>query len=115
MGKMSELDFVVKKLRQAAQAITDAADSLAACAAGTGTATDAPAAPQVEPPKPKPIALEDVRAVLAEKSRSGHTAAVQELLRKHGAGKLSAIDPAKYSALLADAADIGEDAEAGHG
>ncbi len=52
----------------------------------------------------KPVAnLEDVRAVLAEKSRKGHTAAVKELLIKHGADKLSEIDPKNYEALLADA------------
>ena len=113
MGKPSEIDLAVKELRNAAQAITAAADSLAALlGSDTNKATEASVVAQTEPPKP--IALADVRAVLVEKSRSGHTAAVQELLRKHGAGKLSAIDPAKYPALLADAAGIGQAAEAGH-
>ncbi|WP_296557503.1 rRNA biogenesis protein rrp5 [uncultured Acetobacterium sp.] len=49
------------------------------------------------------IKLEDVRAVLADKSRMGHTAAVRELLTKYGASKLSEIDPQKYPALLKDA------------
>ena len=40
---------------------------------------------------------------MAEKSRSGHTEEVRELLAKHGADKLSGIDPAEYPALLADA------------
>ena len=51
----------------------------------------------------KPLTLEEVRAVLAEKSRSGHTEEVRELLAKHGADKLSEIDPAEYAALLAEA------------
>lgn len=51
----------------------------------------------------KPLTLEEVRAVLAEKSRSGHTEEVRELLNKHGADKLSEIDPAEYAALLAEA------------
>ncbi|WP_352399426.1 rRNA biogenesis protein rrp5 [Anaerotignum sp.] len=51
----------------------------------------------------KECTLEDVRAVLAEKSRKGHTAAVKDLLIKHGANKLSEIDPKNYEALLADA------------
>lgn len=54
-------------------------------------------------PEEKPLTLEEVRAVLAEKSRAGHTAEVKELLNKHGADKLSEIDPAEYPALLADA------------
>lgn len=51
----------------------------------------------------KPLTLEEVRAVLAEKSRSGHTEEVRELLAKHGADKLSEINPAEYAALLAEA------------
>ena len=54
-------------------------------------------------PEERPLTLEEVRAVLAEKSRSGHTEEVRELLAKHGADKLSEIDPAEYPALLAEA------------
>ena len=54
-------------------------------------------------PEEKPLTLEEVRAVLAEKSRSGHTEGVRALLNKHGADKLSEIDPAEYPALLAEA------------
>ena len=54
-------------------------------------------------PEEKPLTLEEVRAVLAEKSRSGHTEEVRELLNKHGADKLAEIDPAEYPALLAEA------------
>lgn len=49
------------------------------------------------------LTLEQVRAVLADKSRKGHTAEVKELLIKYGANKLSDIDPKNYKALLADA------------
>ena len=54
-------------------------------------------------PEEKPLTLEEVRAVLAEKSRSGHTEEVRKLLAKHGADKLSGINPAEYAALLAEA------------
>ena len=57
----------------------------------------------VEKAEPKPLTLEQVRAALAEKSRAGHTAEVKALLIKHGADKLSDIDPAEYPALLAEA------------
>ena len=59
-------------------------------------------------PAPKPLTLEVVRAVLAEKSRSGHTTKIRELLEKHGAAKLSEIDPAKYATLLAEAEVLGD-------
>ena len=61
------------------------------------------AAKKEEKAEPKPLTLEQVRAALAEKSRAGHTAEVKALLLKHGADKLSDIDPAEYPALLADA------------
>ena len=43
----------------------------------------------------KELTLEEVRAVLADKSRAGYTEQVKELLKKHGADKLSAVDPAE--------------------
>ena len=61
------------------------------------------AAKKEEKAEPKPLTLERVRAALAEKSRAGHTAEVKALLIKHGADKLSDIDPAEYPALLAEA------------
>ena len=61
------------------------------------------AAKKEEKAEPKPLTLERVRAALAEKSRAGHTSEVKALLIKHGADKLSDIDPAEYPALLADA------------
>ena len=71
-------------------------------AAYAETEPSAPAAPA------KPVlTIEQVRAVLADKSRSGHTAEVRELLRKYGAAKLSQIDPANYGALMADAGVLG--------
>ena len=62
---------------------------------------DAKAAKQE--PEEKPLTLEEVRAVLAEKSRSGHTEEVRGLLAKHGADKLSEIAPAEYPMLLTEA------------
>lgn len=50
----------------------------------------------------KSYKLEDVRKVLANKSRLGFTGAIRNLLEKHGATKLSEIDPSNYKDLLAD-------------
>lgn len=61
-----------------------------------------PAPKREIPAEEKQPTLAEVRAVLAGKSRSGKTAQVKELLIKHGADKLSDIDPAKYKALLED-------------
>ena len=123
MGKVKLLLDVIRDLRSLAdslQAVADAvADNGAAeeeltttkepekagkagrAAAKNTTKKDAKAAKQE--PEEKPLTLEEVRAVLAEKSRSGHTEEVRALLNKHGADKLSEIDPAEYAALLAEA------------
>lgn len=57
---------------------------------------------QTEPEK-KPIAIEDVRAVLAAKTQAGKRREVKELLLKYDSGKLSGVNPENYAALLADA------------
>lgn len=104
MSKMSELDLCVGELRSAAQSLNSVADSLTSLFSGSQPRTS------VQPeskPTSKPLTLEDVRAVLAEKSRNGHTAKIRELLEKHGAAKLSEIDPQKYAALLAEAEVLG--------
>lgn len=97
MSKMSEMAATIEELRNAASAINDAANWLAEQFGGEAE-PDASA-----PVKEPPLTLEAVRAVLAEKSRSGHTAEIRSLLQKYGASKLSEITPAKYKALLADA------------
>lgn len=50
----------------------------------------------------KTYEIEDVRKILADKSRLGHTAKIRELLEKYGAKKLSEIDPSNYKVLVAD-------------
>jgi hypothetical protein len=122
MGKVKLLLDVIRDLRSLADSLQAVADAVAdngaaeaeltttkesekAGKTGKGVAKNTakkdvkPAAKQEE----KPLTLEEVRAVLAEKSRSGHTEEVRELLAKHGADKLSEIDPAEYAALLAEA------------
>ena len=97
MGKISELDTTIKDLRNAAD-INGIADTLAEMFWSV-SADEAPAAPA--------LTLEQVRAVLADKSRAGHTAEVRVLLQKYGASRLSGVDPASYEALLADAEVLG--------
>ena len=96
MSKMSEMDLTIKELRDAAAAINDAADWLARQFSGDAE-KEAPA-----PAKEPELKLEDVRAVLADMSRKGHTAEIRALLQKYGAAKLSGVDPANYKALLKD-------------
>ena len=50
----------------------------------------------------KTYEIEDVRKILADKSRLGNTAKIRELLEKYGAKKLSEIEPSNYKDLVAD-------------
>ena len=98
MSKMSDMAMTIEELRNAVAAINEAANWLATQFGST--ANEASAAKEETKPELK---LEDVRAVLAEKSRAGHTTAIRTLLQKYGASKLSAVDPKHYDALLKDA------------
>lgn len=103
MAKMKLLLDVVDDLRSLADSLQAVAEAMTQ---GEAPATDsAPAPPKA--PDSKPVTLEQVRAVLAEKSHDGLTAEVRVLLQKYGADKLSAVDPQHYVALLKDAEVLG--------
>lgn len=103
MSRMSDMAQTIEELRSAAAAISDAADWLTKMFSGEPQAEDTPASP----PEPE-LTLEQVRAVLADKSRMGFTAEIRTLLQKYGAAKLSGIDPVHYKALVADAEVLGD-------
>lgn len=95
MSAMKEMATTVEKLRTCAATLNEVADWLTQ----VFSTRDEPAAET----KPEPVLkLEDVRAVLADMSRKGHTAEIRALLQKYGASKLSGVDQSNYKALLAD-------------
>lgn len=51
----------------------------------------------------KAVSVEDIRAVLAQKSQDGKSKEIKELLGKYGVAKLSAVKPEDYPALLQEA------------
>ena len=93
MSRLSELSDCIRDLRDCAENLNQIANWLFE----TFSADEA----SPEPAKPK-YTLESVRAILAEVSRASHTAEIRELLQKHGASRLSEIDPSHYEALVAD-------------
>ena len=119
MGKVKLLLDVIEDMRSLADSLQAVADAMTQTepadvpeentgekpkkAGGKKSAKEAVETSPPPAPEEQPLTLEEVRMVLAEKSRAGHTAEVRALLVKHGAEKLSDIDPAKYPALLADA------------
>ena len=98
MHQETDMTTIINMLRTAAASISETANWL------SQQFGDKPTVPTA--PKPA-ITLEQVRAVLADKSRQGHTAEIRSLLQKYGATKLSQIDPANYKALLAEAEALG--------
>lgn len=108
MSKMSELSLAVAELKRCGDALIGVSEALGALFSGSNNA-GSPDQPKTESlaSMEKPVTLETVRAVLAEKSRAGHTAEVRALLEKHGAAKLSEINSAEYPALLAEAEVLG--------
>ena len=77
------------------------------------TPTEPEPVKQTEPVKteaeaPKTATMEEVRGLLAEKSRNGFRAEVKALLTAHGVEKLSEItDPVELGKLLGEAEQIG--------
>ena len=91
MGKMNELSMLVDELKKCGETLV-------------GLSAEEP---KPEAPEEKALTLEDVRAVCADKSRSGFTAEVKAILNKHGVEKLSEVNPAEYKALLAEVEVLG--------
>ena len=84
-------------------AVNNTAEKPAEAAAPEDKTVTVPPSPAVPEKPASAVKLEEVRAVLAEKSHEGKTAAVRELLGKYGAQKLSEVDPANYASLLKEA------------
>ena len=117
MGKMNELSMLVDELKKCGETLVGLSEGLADLFSGSAeekqpikkSAAKKKSAeePKPETPEKKALTLEDVRAVCADKSRSGFTAEVKAILNKHGVEKLSEVNPAEYKALLAEVEVLG--------
>jgi hypothetical protein len=97
MGKMNNLSLDLEELRKCVTTINEIVDGLESSFSSSA-----------EKPKEekKSVTLEEVRSVLAEKTRAGKTAEVKELLTKFGVNKLSELDASKYDELLKETEGI---------
>ena len=98
MNKTAKWDAAAAQLRQCGESLIGASETLVGLIRDSEREADAANGSEAQP-----ITLEEVRAVLAEKSVQGHTAQVQALIHNHGVEKLSQVDPAHYADLLAEA------------
>ena len=104
MSKVQLLLDVIVNLRSLADSIEAVANVMTENEKPTDESQEAV---ETENPAKPTVTLEQVRAVLAEKSHDGFTAEIRTLLQKHGADKLSLIDPSKYESLMKDAEALG--------
>lgn len=114
MGKVSELSQLIEELKHCGNTLIGVSEELKNLFSSseevketepnTKTAEEVPAK---APKKEKLLSLEDVRAVMADKSRKGYTAEVKALLTKRGVNRLSDVDAKDYAALLAEVEMIG--------
>lgn len=95
MAQMKKLETVVSNLR----ILADSLEELC----GAVDLTDEAPVKKTEKVSSSTVSIEDIRKVLAEKSRAGKTEQVRELLQNYGANKLSAVEVKHYSSLLEDA------------
>ena len=52
------------------------------------------------------MTIEKIRAVLAEKAKTGKLIQVKALLAKHGATKLTDVDPKSFAEMLSEAEEL---------
>lgn len=94
------MDMTIQELHSVAATINEIAEWLS-----SQFISDESTAVEKKEAKPA-LTLEEVRTVLAEKSRNGFTAEVKELLKKYSASKLSEVDSKNYEALLKDTEEL---------
>lgn len=101
MDQKSLMLDAAEKLSALSETLKALADSVQAEEAkGTDGQPEKAKAPEKKPPA---ITLEKVRGILADKSRAGHTAEVRAIIQKHGASRLSEVDPDQYAAIIQEA------------
>ena len=111
MGKMNNLSLDLEELRKGATKLSEilaTASDILITINQIITSIESTFSSTQEQPKleVKSVTLEEVRAVLAEKSRAGKTAEVKNLLTKFGVNKLSELDASKYDELLKETEGI---------
>lgn len=105
MGKMKELAEQIAELKHCGEILIGISDTLTAMFSSAEEVKEEPKnkeEPKASAPKEeqKTYSFEEVRAVLASKSRDGHTDEVKAVISSFGVEKLSDIDPSQYEELL---------------
>lgn len=105
MGKMKELAEQIAELKHCGEILIGISDTLTELFSSSEEVKEEPEImeePKASAPKEelKTYSFEEVRAVLAAKSRDGHTDEVKAVISSFGVEKLSDVDPSQYEELL---------------
>lgn len=105
MGKMKELAEQIAELKHCGEILIGISDTLTELFSSSEEVKEEPETmeePKASAPKEKQktYSFEEVRAVLAAKSRDGHTDEVKAVISSFGVEKLSDVDPSQYEELL---------------
>ena len=123
MGKQKEMLIIIDDVTNAMQAMSKAAVEMSKNATIIaealqdlkGLVTSTPASELKSTPKKeneegsKTYTLEEVRAVLAEKSTQGYSKQIKEMLTEYGADKLSTLKPEFYGDIMKKGKALGND------
>lgn len=93
MGRMSEIAGQIDELKNCSKVLTEIADVLSEL-------LEVKESEETVVEEKKVLSFEEVRAVLAKKSREGHTAEVKAILSGFNVDKFSDIDCSQYEDLL---------------
>lgn len=111
MGKMNSLSLELEELRKCTSKLNEVVATIGEIVTTindiVGSIESAfSSSPEKLKEEKKSVTLEEVRAVLAEKSRLGKTTEVKALLTRFGVNKLSELDASKYDELLKETEGI---------
>lgn len=111
MGKMNNLSLELEELRKCTSKLNEIVSIIGEIVITINDIVDSielsfSSFPEKPKEEKKSVTLEEVRAVLAEKSRLGKTAEVKALLTRFGVNKLSELDASKYDELLKETEGI---------
>lgn len=108
--KLRDMMEIIDGLAECGKTMISSGKALREYFSDTEEAKPAPKKAAKKEAKPEPAAVpentiskEDVRKVLAEVSQAGHRNEVIELLKKHGADNITALDPKLYETVIKEA------------
>ena len=98
MENRNEVIRLIGEIAEGFRSIADGLQEVCRLAGGDAGRTEQPK-----------ISLEQVRGILADKSRAGHTEEIRKVLARYGVDRLSAVDPKHYGEILAEAEGMSDE------